>query len=409
MDIKDFYRDLLEIISPWEIMDITMDKAKHEIRIGVSHASGAQFACSSCGELCSVYDHGASRVWRHLDICQYKLYLEASLPRTSCKNCGVKTARSSWSGSNSRFTDMLSCRIIDTLQVSQSQSGCAMLLDINRFAVSYLMKKSVILGESRRKAAGDSISYLAIDEKSYKEGHHYVTILSDADNGRVLEVVEHRTIVAVQEAYKCLTIAQLSGVKAVSMDMWSAFESVTHEVAPQAAIVHDKFHLSGYLNNAVDITRRAENKQLLKKEDTALKGTKYMWLKGAEKRSEKETTKLRTFEEQKTLKTLTAFQLKEEFKAFFLYKNTQDAKTFFEDWFSRVGLSLDKNLLKVATMFKEHYIGIQNYIENNITNAIAESLNSKIQTLKAKARGFFSAQTSRIAILFHFGKLNLYP
>ncbi|MBI5677113.1 MAG: transposase, partial [Planctomycetes bacterium] len=42
-------------------------------------------------------------------------------------------------------------------------------------------------------------------------------------------------------------------------------------------------------------------------------------------------------------------------------------------------------------------------------NAVAEGINSKIQQIKSAARGFRNFYNYRTAILFHCGKLNLYP
>ena len=59
-------------------------------------------------------------------------------------------------------------------------------------------------------------------------------------------------------------------------------------VLPQADVVHDRFHIAQYLNEAVDKTRRAENKTLLKLEDQTLKASKYIWLKGPERFTDKQ-------------------------------------------------------------------------------------------------------------------------
>ena len=48
-------------------------------------------------------------------------------------------------------------------------------------------------------------------------------------------------------------------------------------------------------------------------------------------------------------------------------------------------------------------------LRHPITNAVTEGLNSKIQSLKANARGFRSFEHYRIRILFHCGKLDLNP
>ena len=58
------------------------------------------------------------------------------------------------------------------------------------------------------------------------------------------------------------------------------FVAATHQAAPQAAIVHDRFHVSQHLNDAVDKTRREEARRLEEKGDETLKQTRWLWLHG---------------------------------------------------------------------------------------------------------------------------------
>ena len=56
-----------------------------------------------------------------------------------------------------------------------------------------------------------------------------------------------------------------------------------------------------------------------------------------------------------------------------------------------------------------HAKGILAYIKHRVTNAAAESLNARIQALKASARGFRAFKHYRNNILFHLGDLELMP
>jgi hypothetical protein len=60
-------------------------------------------------------------------------------------------------------------------------------------------------------------------------------------------------------------------------------------------------------------------------------------------------------------------------------------------------------------MLKTHLLELLNYFAHPITNTLTEGFNSKIQAIKADARGFRSFANYRIRILFHCGKLNLQP
>ena len=66
-------------------------------------------------------------------------------------------------------------------------------------------------------------------------------------------------------------------------------------------------------------------------------------------------------------------------------------------------------MIKVAKMLQRHFESIITYLRHPITNAVSEGLNSKIQAIKANARGFRSYLNYRTRILFFCGKLDLYP
>ena len=66
-------------------------------------------------------------------------------------------------------------------------------------------------------------------------------------------------------------------------------------------------------------------------------------------------------------------------------------------------------MVDVAKMMKRHLDNILTYLRHQITNAMMEGFNSKIQSIKANARGYRNFANYRIAILFYCGKLELYP
>ena len=100
-----------------------------------------------------------------------------------------------------------------------------------------------------------------------------------------------------------------------------------------------RFHLSGYLNGAVDKTRRAENKRLRAQQptDESLKGTKYLWLRSPESREEKHEQELSELcGRPEKLATVQAWELKEQFREFFACATREAAEQFFGDWRQRV-------------------------------------------------------------------------
>ena len=58
---------------------------------------------------------------------------------------------------------------------------------------------------------------------------------------------------------------------------------------------------------------------------------------------------------------------------------------------------------------RSHFDNIITYLKIPITNAGAEGLNSKIQMIKYRARGYRNEGSFERAILFHCGGHDLYP
>ena len=63
----------------------------------------------------------------------------------------------------------------------------------------------------------------------------------------------------------------------------------------------------------------------------------------------------------------------------------------------------------VARMLAARLDNILTYLKHRITNAVSESLNSRIQWVKATARGFRNQQNFINAIYFHCGGLDMAP
>ncbi|MCF6269320.1 MAG: transposase [Melioribacteraceae bacterium] len=100
---------------------------------------------------------------------------------------------------------------------------------------------------------------LSIDEKSFKKGHSYVTVVSTPLTGSVIDVCEGRDKASTKELLESIVVPEhRNNVETISMDMWKSYKSSAEEVFTRAKVVHDRFHLIKYLNDAIDKVRRRE-------------------------------------------------------------------------------------------------------------------------------------------------------
>lgn len=100
------------------------------------------------------------------------------------------------------------------------------MLGISFDKVNRVMHVAVARGLDKRTLGGDEVSQIGLDEKSYKGGHRYMTVLIDLKGNRVLDVIRERTTEAAEALLdKVFTSVQLENIKHAAMDMWDAFAS----------------------------------------------------------------------------------------------------------------------------------------------------------------------------------------
>lgn len=110
-----------------------------------------------------------------------------------------------------------------------------------------------------------------------------------------------------------------------------------------------------------------------------------------------------------TLKAGRAWAIKDTFSAFWDYASPAWATKFFRRWYWWATHSRLAPMIAVAKKIARHFDHILTYLKHRITNAMMEGFNSKIQSIKANARGYRNFGNYRIVILFNCGKLDLYP
>jgi transposase len=403
--LTEHYRLLLGLDAAWTVSDVSLSLEEKRVEIAVTHG-GSRVVCPECGELCTIADHAPQRTWRHLDTMQFETRIVARTPRADCKVCGVKTIAVPWAGKHSRFTLMFEAFAIDVLLACGNIKAAIGLLGITWDAAQRIMDRAVQRGLAKRDT--EKIEHVGMDEKSFRRRHNYVTVLVDLDGSRVLEVTEGRDEKAANKAWTAIPEPQRKKVKAVAMDMWTAFINAATKHAPQADVVHDKFHISKHLNDAVDKVRRKEHKVLKKEGDDTLAASKHSWLFNPENMKEDRWLVFQSLKDSE-LKTSRAWAIKEQFRWFWEYTYAGNAKKFFDRWYGWAARSRLTPIIETARMIKTHLPNILTYFHHRITNAASEGFNSRIQSIKASARGFHAFENYRTRILFHCGKLDLKP
>jgi transposase len=398
------YEHLLGLKTPWTVKSVDLSLADQRVVVEVVLKRGQVWADPTDSTKRAHINGWTERQWRHLDTCQFETIIKARVPQLKYSDGTVEELAVPWAERYSRVTLLMEAFVVKLLHACPTTQGVCELTRLAWSTVNGIMVNAVERGMLRRSE--DDVPHLGLDEKSSERGHTYVSILTDIDRSRVLDLVPERKLVAAKSLLETLSPAQRASVKAVAMDMWPAFMSAVQTCIPQADIVHDRFHVSKYLGEAVDTVRKQEHRSLALAGTSPLTGSKWAWLKSYADGRSSEAVSFRALN-QLNLKTSRAWRIKETFTQFWSYHYTGAAQRFFVAWSNNAMRSRLEPIKKVVKMLRRHLTGLLNYSEHRINNACAEGFNSAIQLIKANARGFRNFINYRARILFHCGKLDM--
>lgn len=403
MDEIGLYEEILQLDGPWFVEGIEFDKKAGMVTVNVACEEFERLRCPKCSRTSPRYDKRRRR-WRHLDTCQFHTFVVADVPRVEWVEHGCLTIEVGWAEQKSRFTRLFEGQVIEWLLEASTQA-VGRQLNLSWNAVDGIMRRAVARGLLRRKRR--RLTRISVDETSFRKRHDYVTIVTD-ERGIVIDVQDDAKKSSLKAFYDQLSAKQKEALKVITMDMSPAYIAVTKEQIPDAEnkIAIDRFHVSMYLNKAVDDVRKLERRELSREQSQETKWTRFLWLRSSgslDKAQQNQLDKLRKL----VLKTARAWAIKEYAATLWDYSTRGWARKAWLRWYSWAIRSRLTPIKLAAQTIKAHLEGIINAIVHRADNAMAESVNSKIKTLKVRARGFRNKERFKTAILFHYGGLDM--
>ena len=335
MQDRELYQQILGLKSPWSVSKVTLDVLLQQVDVFVEHPSGTKFCCPECSKQLPCYDHTQERQWRHLDSCQFKTVLHASIPRIDCPEHGVKQVQVPWAEKGSRFTSLFERFAIQVLLATQNVKGAMSILRTKWDQTWSIVEWAVARGKSRKETT--MLPRLGIDEKAFLKGQSYITLLYDLDYSTVEAISDGNDTDSGIACLSQLSGEQIQSIEAIAMDMSAAYVKAAKQVIPLAEnkIVHDRFHVMQMATKAVDKVRRGEHRQLMKDGDDCLSKTKYVWLTSFENLSEKQQAVFdQTYDLQ--LQTGKAWAYKEMLRDLWTQTSAASATTYFSTPFVRM-------------------------------------------------------------------------
>jgi transposase len=400
MDANELFKTALGLQPPWEVASLDFDLSKRRLDIRVDFQKGSSFPCPVCGEPSKAHDT-EERTWRHLDFFQHAAYLTARVPRCNCDEHGIKTVDVPWARKGSGFTLMFE-GLLMILVREMTVNAVARLVGEHDTRIWRVLKHHV--DEARAKQDFSMVKTIAVDEKSYRRGHRYVTFVMDLELRRLLFGTVGRdgdTLAAFVEDLKQHG-GEAEQILDVCSDLSPAFIKGIRENLPKAEITFDRFHLMKLMNEALDTVRREESPST-----PGLKKTRYDWLKNPGDLTQSQKKRLKGLKSM-NLQTVEAYQMKLLFQDLFEQTNPRAAKVFLADWCTLAHASGLVPLMRFANTLQSHAKGILNWWRAHISNGLIEGMNSLIQAAIAKARGYRNPENLITMAYLIAGKLSFF-
>ena len=361
MQDTKLFETILGIAAPWHIARVELKTDAQRVDLWLEH-DPTRWPCPDCETELAGFDHAAERTWRHLDTCQFETHLHAEIPRVQCPTHGVKQVRVPWAEARSRFTLLMERLVIDLILQCSTVKGACAIAGISWDEAWGIMQRAVARGQARKEAR--PIAYLGVDEKAFRKGHRYHTVVCDLARSTVEFVSQDRKTASLAAYYAQLTDGQKAALQAVAMDMWEPYIGATREGLPDGAtkIVFDRFHIMREMTQAVDTVRKQEHREFLRTDESSpLTGTKYLWLYSDERRPNHHTETFAALQAL-NLKVGRAWAIKEALRTLWTYRQTAAVKRFFTHWYGWAVRSRLEPVRHVAATLKRHLDGVLRFV-----------------------------------------------
>lgn len=342
--------------------------------------------CAECGRRGTIVRmRPAAREWRDLKVGGWNMRLVYAPREIHCATHGRVEEQIPWAAPHSRVTHRFEYVMLRLCQ-SMTQKAAAELLGVAKSTLSDQLHRSI-----QRRRAGYRIRGLrnmGVDEISFRKGHKYATLVYDLDESKVVWIGRGKGRESIDEFFNTqLSAHQKQQIQAACCDMSEAYVGAVTEHCPNATLVIDRFHIVKALNAALDEVRKQQWREATGADRKLLKGMRWLLYRHSSTRTRAHTRSIRKMEKHNR-RIYRAWQLKDEFEAFWDYKAPWAAERFLKGWLTRCLKSRLQPMRRFVATVRKHLDAILAFTRTRLTNAISEGLNRIAKIVKNRASGF---------------------
>lgn len=199
-------------------------------------------------------DENHPTIWRASDWNGIRMYLEYSPVRISCPIHGVTTEYIPWADGRSHYTEDFNNEVAYLALLCPKTVICQ-FFGINWRTVGNCIKAAHDRIEPDITARLQGLRRICVDETSYSRGHKYITVVYDMDRNQVVWLHEGHGLKVFREFCKLLTEEEQLAMEFVAGDGARWITSCTTHYFKNAIRCIDPFHVTEWVNGALDVTR----------------------------------------------------------------------------------------------------------------------------------------------------------
>lgn len=375
------------------------------IEVVVRPRKGSQGYCGGCGKKGPTYDTGEPRHFQYLPMWGILVFLVYCMRRINCKRCGVTTEMIPWADGKHRLTTSFRWFLAHwAKKMSWSDVAASFFTSWN--SVYRSIEMAVEWGRQRMDLSG--IKSVGVDEIQWRDGHKYLTLVYQIDQGRrrLLWIGRDRTEETFQKFFDWLGKERSALIEFICSDMWKPYINIIRANAINALHILDRFHIMTHFSKAIDEIRADEHRSLKDRGLETLKHSRWCLLKREENLTDRQRNKLDDLLRY-NLRSIRAYLLKEDFQQFWNYVSPGWAEKFLEIWCRRTMKSRLEPMKKIARMLRRYKPEILNYFRarKQISQGCVEGLNNKVKLVIKKSYGFSEFKTTEMALYHSIGNL----
>lgn len=399
--------EVTRILGLQELVVTAVHERGEELELSVESQLAAA-CCPHCGQA-SVESKERPRVRvRDLPLAGRRTYLLWRKRRYRCRDC-----RRSFSERHPELParQRVSRRFRALLHERAASGGAHAEIARAEATSRYQVGRAFAEGAARVLDAdlrSSACRWLSFDEAAHRRGRRFVTVVSDPERRRVLELLPGRRRADLERYLRSLPAEQRQAVELVSLDAFDAYRQAVRTLLPQARIVCDPFHLVRGCNEALDTVRRRLQRR---------PGSRFPGRQGRQGsfrqrlyRSRLRLLKARerlSWQEREALRELfrlepelgEAWLLKEAFRAIYRAGDRAEAERRLERFLAavaRAGLPSFSAFANGLRPWREELLA---YFDEPATNGYAEGVTNKIKVIKRRAYGLPSFESFRRRVL----------